>query len=122
MNSLEEERNDEAYNYAVNKGQISLDKLLKFKVHPTRFKAICWYNGYFVERGTKITGCGRHGKRSATMFYLIEKRDKRYVDGKELAACSMPKETFLTSSGEYKCLHKKDCQCYLNGNCTILEE
>ena len=119
MSSLEEERNNEAYQYAIDKGQISLDKLLKLKVQPTIFRSICWHNGYIVENVKATIRCGAHGHKQSTIFYLTEKREKRYKDGIELTACSVPKSAFLNSSGEYGCLHHRQCQCYSNGNCDI---
>ena len=116
MSILEEERNQEAYQYTKDNGEISLNKLLKFKVSPTQFKIICYYNGFYVERATRIP---KTGKFPVTVFYLAEKTEKRYVNGIELAACSVPKISFITNSGEYKCYHYKQCQCYLNNNCDI---
>lgn len=116
MSILEEERDNEAYKYARENGEISLNKLIKFNVSPVRFKGICYHNGFFVEKGTKIYKTGR---KPLTIFYLIQRTERRYINGIELAACSVPKNQFITKDGTYKCLHYRHCQCYLNGNCDI---
>lgn len=120
MNLIEDERNKEAYQYALKHNEISLDKLLRYGVSPSVFKSICWQNGYFVERVTGTSISRKVATRYKIMFWLVKREERRYTAGGiEITACNVPKEQFRISSGEYKCLHYKHCQCYLNGNCNI---
>ncbi len=117
MRLVKKERNEEAYQYASKHSEISLDKLLRYGASPSIFKNICWQNGYFVEQESLQN---KRFDRRSTIFYLVKREEKRYIaGGVEVAACYVPKFMFRTSSGEYKCLHYKQCQCYLNGNCKI---
>ena len=104
-----------AFQYAKEKGFITLNKLLRFHADLTLFMRICNGHGFDVYKSERMV----NGKEMTT-FEVEMKRQYGYIDGVEAMPC-MVKITDLTNrKGEPGCGHYKECYNHsLLGRCRV---